>query len=167
MLLVTEIEDADGSIGGNRGEDADLAPGDVVDLLIMSNKLCLDGAALDIPDSTGGVDRAGANAAGFGIIPIERGKRSRVLSRLTVVKDGAELGRGGGVRREVPEAEEVAGGGKERRRGFGVEKQLGSRVRVVEGERGEGTEGERVFIEDKHVDAVVWVLDEGAKGESW
>jgi hypothetical protein len=174
VLLVPEIEDADRAVGRDGGEDTGLAPGDVVHGLVVCDELRLDDAAIDVPDGAGGVDGRGPDAAGFELVPVEGGEGRAELGGggLAVVEDGAELGRGSGggevVERGVPEAERVGGGCEERRRrGAGVELELGGRVGVVEGERGESAEGGGGAdgVEGEEGDAVVEVLEEAAGRE--
>src|SRR6185312_15172271 len=59
VLLVPEVEDADGAVSRNRGEDPCLAPGDVMHGLVVRDELRLDDAAVDVPDGAGGVDGGG------------------------------------------------------------------------------------------------------------
>ncbi|KAE8077604.1 hypothetical protein FH972_016156 [Carpinus fangiana] len=73
VLLVPEIEDPNGPIGGNGGENPSLPPGDVVDLLVMGDELGLDNAPLNIPDGTGSVDARGPQAPGLDVVPVEGG----------------------------------------------------------------------------------------------
>ena len=174
VLLVPEVEDADGAVSRNRGEDPGLAPGDVVHGLVVRDELRLDDAAFDVPDGAGGVDGGGPDAAGLDLVPVEGGEgRGELGGGLAVVEDGAELGRrrGGGevVERGVPDAERVGGGGEEGGRGgAGVELELGGRVGVVEGEGREGAEGGgggADGVEGEEGDAVAEVLEEAAGGE--
>jgi hypothetical protein len=175
VLLVPEVEEADGAVGRDGGEDPGLAPGDVVHGLVVRDELRFDDAAFDVPDGAGGVDGRGPDAVGLDLVPVEGGERRAELGGgcLAVVEDGAELGRGGGgggevVERGVPEAERVGGGGEERRgHGAGVELELGGRVGVVEGERGERAEGGGGAdgVEGEEGDAVVEVLEEAAGRE--
>lgn len=109
VLLVPEIEDPDGPVGGDGGENPSLPPGDVVDLLVVGDELGLDNTPLNIPDGAGGVDAGGPKAPGLDVVPVEGGERGAELGGLAVVEDGEGLG---GVFAEVPEAEEVAGGGE-------------------------------------------------------
>lgn len=134
VFLVPQIEDSDRSVGRNGGENPSLAPGDVVDLLVVRDELRLDDAFLDVPDGAGGVDAGGADPPRLDVVPVERRERRAELAGLAVVEDGDRLD---GAVADLPEAEVVAGGGEdvegllERGR---VEHQLRRRVRVVEGE---------------------------------
>lgn len=165
VLLVAEVEDSHGSVGGDGGEDPGLPPGDVVDLLVVRDELRLNDGALHVPDGARGVDAARAEAFGLDVVPVEGGQRGAELGRLAVVEDREGL-RGGGVG-DLPEAEEVAGGGEEvAAEGGRAEHELGGRVGVVEGEGREGFDGHGVGIEGEDVDAVVVVFEEASDGDS-
>jgi len=108
VLFVTQIEDSDGAVGGDGGEDSRLAPGDVVDLLVVGDELSLDDGAFDVPDGAGGVDAGGADAVVVYVVPVEGGEGRAELAGLAVVEEGEGFD---GVFADVPEAEVVAGGG--------------------------------------------------------
>jgi hypothetical protein len=142
VLLVTEIEDANGAVGGDGGEDADAAPCDVVDLLVVGNELGVDDLALDVPDGAGGVNAGGADALGLGLVPVEGGEGPTEVAVLVAVEEALELD--AVVVGDAPDAEEVTGGGEE----VGLlallvrdEDGLGGRVGVLEG--GWGRSGSR------------------------
>jgi len=102
--------------------------------------LSIDGFLLDIPDSAGGIDAGGAYASGLGLVPVEGGEGPTVLAVLVAVEEGLEFDGGFG---DVPDAEEVRGGGEEIGAVavlVGDEDGLGGRVRVLEGEGGVGTD---------------------------
>jgi hypothetical protein len=72
VFLVSEIKHADAGVGGDRGEDADAAPGDVVDFFIVSYELSVYNAAFYIPDSDSGVDGGCCDASWIDVAPVER-----------------------------------------------------------------------------------------------
>ena len=73
VLLVAKVEDSNGAVGGDGGEDSGLSPGDVVNLLVVSDELGFDEGAFDVPDGAGGVDAGGGDAVGVDVVPVERG----------------------------------------------------------------------------------------------
>lgn len=108
VFFVTQIEDSYGAVRGHGGEDSCLAPGDVVDLLVVGDELRLHDGALNVPDGAGGVDAGGADAVVIDVVPVEGGEGRAELAGLAVVEEGEGLD---GVFADVPEAEVVAGGG--------------------------------------------------------
>ncbi|PON50518.1 hypothetical protein TorRG33x02_314440, partial [Trema orientale] len=170
VLLVAEVEDPDGAIGGDGGEDPHATPGDVVDLLVVGDELGVDGLALNVPDGAGRVDAGGADALGLGLVPVEGGEGPAELAVLVAVEEGFELDAGAGVMvGDAPDAEEVAGGGEEV--GLlallvGNEDGLGGRVRVLEGEGGVGADLAVGVVELYDLDAVGVLLEEAGYGEA-
>lgn len=161
VLLVSEVEDPYRSVGRDGGKYSSFSPGDVVYLLIVRNQLSLHAALLNVPDRARRVDAAGTDSLRLDLVPIEGSQRGTELACLAVVEHGNRLD---GVVTDLPKTEKVAGGGKEVR--FGMEHQLRRRIRMVEGERGLGLEGQGVRIEGQEVDTVVVVLDETTDGDS-
>lgn len=86
VLLVAEVEHPDRAIGGDGGEDADAAPGDVVHLLVVGDELGVDHLLLDVPDGAGGVDAGGADPAGLGLVPVEGGDGAAELEFLLTLR---------------------------------------------------------------------------------
>ena len=175
VLLISQIENPHRTVGRNRSENPSLPPRNVVNLLIMRNQLSLNDAALNVPDRTGRVDATSPDSLRLDLVPVERSERSAELGGLAVVQHAEGLDR---VVAEVPEADEVAGGGEEvrvrvrvrgrrRRRCGRVEHELRRRVRVVKGERRvERLERESLRVEAEDVDPVVVGLDEAADGDA-
>lgn len=86
-------------------------------LLVVRDQLRVHQAALNVPDSAGGVDGGGAHAAGVQLVPVKRRQRRRKLPALILQQTGpraqrddvwaqgqSRAGRGGGSRREHPPA---------------------------------------------------------------
>ena len=172
VLLVSQIKDPNGTIGGDRSENPSLPPGNIVNLLVMSDELSLHDAALDVPNGARRVDATSTNSLRFDVVPVKGSERSTKLRGLAVVENAERLNR---VFTEVPEADEIAGGGEEvgirvrvrvrgRRR---VKHELCGRVRMVKGERRmKGLKSKSVRIERENVDAVVVSLEEAADGDA-
>lgn len=107
----------------------------------MGDELGVNGLPLDVPDGAGGVDAGGADALGFGFVPVEGCERTAELAVLVAVEQALELHSTMRFRvvGDAPNAEEVAGGGKEV--GLltflvGDEDGFGGGIRVLEGEFG-------------------------------
>ncbi|PKI79251.1 hypothetical protein CRG98_000371, partial [Punica granatum] len=162
VLLVPEIKNPNGTISGDGGKDPNTSPGDVVDLLVMGNKLSIHGLPLNVPYGAGGVDAGGPDTPGLGLIPVEGGDWPAELGVLVAVEEAAELdaGGGGGVVGEAPDAEVVAGVL------VGDEGGLGWGVGVVEGEGGVGADLAGGVVELDDLDAVGELLEEAGDGEA-
>ena len=166
VLLVTEIEDANGAVSRDGGEDAYAAPCDVVDLLVVGNKLGIDDLALDVPDGAGGVDAGGADALGLGLVPVEGGKGPTEVVVLVAVEKALELDPV--VVGDAPDAEVVAGGGEE----VGLlallvrdEDGFGGRVGVLEGEVGVGADLAVGIVQLNDLHTVRALLQEAGYGQ--
>jgi hypothetical protein len=88
VFLVSEIKHADAGVGGDRGEDADAAPGDVVDFFIVRYELGVYDAAFYVPDSYCGVDGGCCDASWVDVAPVERcdwGASYSVIGRVFVI----------------------------------------------------------------------------------
>ncbi|KAI6707144.1 hypothetical protein NL676_010106 [Syzygium grande] len=79
---------------------------------IMGDELGVDSLVLNVLDGAGSVDAGGADALGLGLVPVEGDERPAELSILVAVEEGAEFNLGGVVG-DLPDADEVARGGKE------------------------------------------------------
>jgi hypothetical protein len=174
VLLVSQIKDPNRTIGGDRSENPSLPPGNIVNLLVMSDELSLHDAALDVPNGARRIDATSTNSLRFDVVPVKGSERSTKLRGLTVVENAERLNR---VFTEVPEADEIAGGSEEvgirvrvRVRGRGrrrVKHELCGRVRMVKGERRmKGLKSKSVRIERENVDTVVVSLEEAADSDA-
>eukprot|EP00262_Sarcandra_glabra_P012131 TRINITY_DN3062_c0_g1_i3.p2 TRINITY_DN3062_c0_g1~~TRINITY_DN3062_c0_g1_i3.p2 ORF type:complete len:262 (+),score=31.24 TRINITY_DN3062_c0_g1_i3:280-1065(+) len=166
VLLIAEIENPNGAVSGDGGEDADAAPGDVVDFFVVCDELRIDGFPLDVPNGAGGVDAGCADALGLGLVPVEGGEGSAVLAVLVAVEEALEYH---AVFGDAPDAEEIAGCGEEI--GFlalfvGDEDGFGRGVRVFEGEVGIGSDLTVGIVELDDLDSAGVLLEEAGDGES-
>ncbi|KAH7670076.1 hypothetical protein IHE45_10G001400 [Dioscorea alata] len=166
VLLITEVENADGSVGGDGGEDADAAPGDVVDLLVVGNELGVYSLAFDVPDGAGGVDGGGADATGLRLVPVEGGEWSAELRVLVAIEEGLEFD---AVIVDTPQPEEVGRGGQKVLAdavAVGDEHGFSGRVGVLKGERGVGADVACGIVKLDDLDTVLVLLHEAGNGEA-
>ena len=106
----------------------------------MGNQLGFDNPSFDIPDCTGRVDAGCPNSPGLDLVPIERRQWGAEFAGFAVVENREGFDR---IFADFPEAEVVAGGGEKVGgiAGVRVEHEFGGRVRMVEGQAGEGPDG--------------------------
>lgn len=166
MLFVAEVENPNRAVGGDRGENANAAPSDVVNLLVVGDELGVDSLSLDVPDGAGGVDAGGADALGLGLVPVEGGERAAELAVLIAVEEALEVD---GVVGDAPDAEEVAGGSEEV--GLlavlvGDEDGFGRGIRMLEGEVRVGANLAVGVVELDDFHAVRVRLQEAGDGEA-
>ncbi|KAE8732471.1 hypothetical protein F3Y22_tig00002011pilonHSYRG00001 [Hibiscus syriacus] len=168
MLLVAKVKNPNGPISRNRSKNTNAAPGDIINLLIVGNKLGIHRFPLDIPYSTGRIDGGGADSLGLRLIPVEGGKRAAKLTVLIAIKERLEVD-AGVIIGDSPDAEEVGGGCE--KIGFlallvGDEDGLGRRLRMVEGEVWVGPDLAIGVIELDNLEAISVLLEKAGDGET-
>lgn len=127
MFEGAEIEHADAAVGAAGGKDID-GPGheaDVVDFLVVCDKLGFSGQRGDVPDGAGGVDGGGDDESWRNGVPIEgcegggevggfgvgeEGERCEFLRGLVIVSRCYRVGGGvGGAGGKRPQSQMVTG----------------------------------------------------------
>ena len=80
MLEISDIKLPHTAISSHRGEDILVfAEMDIINFLIMGNKLGINRSLFNIPDGAGGIDGAGADKVDFLRVPVEGSQRGAKL----------------------------------------------------------------------------------------
>ncbi len=83
VLQVPDIKVSDGAVGAGAGEGVNaLGECDVEHFLVVGDQLCFDCLLLNVPDSAGCVDAAGADGCGIAHIPVKGCQRRREVRLL-------------------------------------------------------------------------------------
>jgi len=166
MLEISQVELPRTAIGSDRSENVLIrSETDIVNFLIVRDKLCVDNAFLDIPNSTGSVDAGCADQGHVDRVPVEGGQWGGKFDLFVVDEVAFEFGRL--VVFDLPDFEGFTGCGHDIGVGVGEigdPHEFGGWVFVVEAEF--FLEDAFILIELDDVNLIVNIFEEGAETES-